>query len=117
MSGCYKLGNPTMAVPHPGDANPKSCSLHHTGWLCSPGLALKTWGIPGELLVYDLHWNPEEVGFNIRKRRVAAWTSNCRITTPGPFTITEQPEPKTGVDIPTAQPRKETRIVKSPKFH
>lgn len=28
------------------------------------GLALKTWNIPGELLVCSLHWNPE-VGSHI----------------------------------------------------
>lgn len=39
-----------------------ACSVNETGHLSSPSLMLKALKIPGELLVFSLHWKPEETG-------------------------------------------------------
>lgn len=54
--GCG-LRSPAMAVSH-------CTGLGGTERLSSPGLALKTRNIPGELPVFGLHWKPE-VGSHI----------------------------------------------------
>lgn len=35
-------------------------SVHKPGCFCSLNLVLESWGIPGELLVFSLHWKPRE---------------------------------------------------------
>lgn len=46
------------------DSGSGSCSVHETGFLCSPSLVLESWRIHGELLAFSLHQNPEKVGFS-----------------------------------------------------
>ena len=41
---------------------------HETGSLTSTNLAMQSQECPRELLIFSLHWNPEEVGSNTSKR-------------------------------------------------
>lgn len=50
-AGCG-VRSPAMAVSY-------CTGLGGTACLSSPGLALKTWNIPGELPVFGLHWKSE----------------------------------------------------------
>lgn len=38
--------------------------------LCSPSLRVGSRRTPGELLVFSLQWDPEEVGFNTSSHRI-----------------------------------------------
>lgn len=58
LTGCG-LGGPIVAVSHWRSQEPGSS---HVGWCLSClSLALRARRIPEELLVFGLHWNPQEV--------------------------------------------------------
>jgi hypothetical protein len=43
----------------------KESSVHKAECLSSLKMALKAWRTPGEMLVFNLPWNPEDVSSNI----------------------------------------------------
>lgn len=61
------LYDPALAVPcHKGQRS-GNYLVHKSGCLISSSLILEFWGMPRELLVSVLHWNPEDVDSNTNR--------------------------------------------------
>lgn len=60
-------GFSTVAISLQKGQGSGSCLAHETECLSSPSLVLESQGSPRQLLVFSLHWNSEEVGFNTSK--------------------------------------------------
>lgn len=65
MADTIKSGQSKNGCLILGSRESGSFSIHEVGYLMSPNLALKSWMFPGELQVFSLCWDPEEVGSNI----------------------------------------------------
>lgn len=55
-------------LSHTGEGwESSSCSVYRTGCLSKPDLTLEAWKIPGEIMIFSLHWELEEVSSNTKK--------------------------------------------------